>query len=63
MCLIDSKELDRIVATHESDKELARMANKIIKRLVDNGFFVEFVDRDMEWDEYPFLQFSRKEIL
>lgn len=60
MCLIDSKELDRIVGTHKSSKELAQMANKIIARLVDEGYDVE-IDNDPY--DYPRIVFVRKDIL
>lgn len=60
MCLIDKKELDRIVATHESSKELALTANRIIARLVDEGFEVQL---DNDPYEYPNLMFIKKEIL
>lgn len=63
MCLIDKKELDRIVDTYESNKELAQMANKIIRRLCEEGYEPQFVNECLEWEETPYLLFYKKERL
>ena len=60
MCLIDSKELERIVKTHDSSKDLANMVNQIIARLVDEGYYP---DMDSDPFEYPRVVFIRKEVL
>ena len=63
MCWIDKKELDRIVGTYDSSQELAQMANKIIRRLCEEGYEPEFINKRLEWEETPYLVFYKKERL
>jgi hypothetical protein len=61
MCLVDTKEIERAVATEENLKVLVQWANVIFERLVDEGYTLEVEYNEPE--DYPCLDASRKESL